>query len=162
MEVFETFTFPDLDDICQQMLVDILNDSIEGSNELAYDAEVQDHGGVEVVAKHLCNLVSPEVKCLSGREVTTEMLQEVRKKQMTTSRKGAVAILILSRMTAETTGCGSTLDSSTTPYVGSCGSILRVSSRAHAHRCITSCYGWAMDTGPPISSGFGNSLSQKH
>lgn len=89
LEVFETFTFPDFDDICQQMLVDIMNDSIEGFNELAYDAEVQDHGGVEVVAKHLCNLVSLEVKCLFGREVTTEMLQEVRKKQMTTSWEGA-------------------------------------------------------------------------
>lgn len=71
------------------MLVDILNDSIEGSKELAYDAEVEDHGGVEAVAKHLCSLVSPEVKCLSGREVTTQMLQEVRQEQVTTPWKGA-------------------------------------------------------------------------
>lgn len=62
MEVLETFTFPDLDNMCQQMLMDIMNDSIEGSNELAYNAEVQDHGGAEVVAKHLCNLVFLEVK----------------------------------------------------------------------------------------------------
>jgi hypothetical protein len=89
LEVFETFTFPDLDGLSQQMLVDIMNDLIEGSNELPYDAEVQDHGGVEAVAKHLFKLVSPEVKCLSGREVTTQMLQEVRKEQMTISWKGA-------------------------------------------------------------------------
>jgi hypothetical protein len=138
LKVFETFTFPDLDGLSKQMLVDIMNDLIEGSNELAYDAEIQEHGGVEAVAKHLCDLVSPEVKCLFGRKVTTQMLQEVRKEQMTASSKGAGGYLDFVTDDAETTGCGSMLDSSTTLHVRSCGSIVRVSPRARAHHCTTS------------------------
>ncbi|KAI7773546.1 uncharacterized protein LA080_010410 [Diaporthe eres] len=81
MEVFETAIFPDLDELCQQMLTYIMNDSIEGYHDLAYDAELQERGGGEAVAKHLCNLVSLDFNCLFGREVTIEMLQEVRKEQ---------------------------------------------------------------------------------
>lgn len=77
------------------MLIYIMNDSIEGYHDLTYDAEIQERGGGEADATHLCNLVSLDFKCLSGREVTIEMLQEVRKEQGNTSWKGAGAYLDL-------------------------------------------------------------------
>lgn len=77
------------------MLIDIMNDSIEGPHDLAYDSEIQQHGGVEAVATHVCNLVFLDVKCLSGREVAIEMFQEVRKEQVNTSWKGAGGYLDL-------------------------------------------------------------------
>lgn len=40
MEVFETAIFPDLNELCQQMLTYIINDSIEGYHDLAYNAEL--------------------------------------------------------------------------------------------------------------------------
>lgn len=122
------------------MRIDTMNDPIKRSRELAYDAEIQEHGGVETVAKHLCNVACLDDKCLSGREVTIEMLQEVRKEQVNTLMQKSrwLSWVCCTRMAAVTSGCDSMLDSSTAPYVESFGSILKVSSRARANHCITS------------------------